>query len=82
MAQTVRIVLNRQGVRDLLRSHEVSADLERRAKRIANAAGDGMEVEATTGRNRARVSVRTATTEAILAEAKERTLTKSLDAGR
>lgn len=78
----VRIVLNRRGVRDILRSREVADDLRRRAERIAAAAGPGHEVEVAIGRNRARASVRTATIDAMVAEGTSRTLTRALDAGR
>jgi hypothetical protein len=77
-----QVKLDPQGIRDLLRSQEVLRDLERRARNIASAAGEGMEVDAEIGKNRARASVRTATLEARIAEASDRTLTKSLDAGR
>lgn len=78
----VRVVLNRGAVRELLRSQEVLADLTRRGKRIAAAAGDGMEVDSAVGAKRARVSVRTATSEARKAEADQRALTRALDSGR
>lgn len=77
-----RIVMNRKGARDLLRSKEVLADLERRAIQIADAAGEGMEPSAMVGKNRARASVITATQEAREAEAIHRKLTRSIDAGR
>ena len=82
MATSVRIVLNRKGMRQLLRSPEVLADLKRRAEAIAAAAGSGMEVSAMVGRNRARASVITATSEARNAEATSRALTRAIDAGR
>lgn len=82
MARNVRVELNRAAVRDLLKSPEVLADLERRAEAIAAAAGEGMEVDSQIGSNRARASVRTATFEAMRAEATERRLTRALDAGR
>lgn len=81
MAKT-RIVLNRKGIRALLRSPEVLADLERRAERIAATAGDGMEASAMVGKNRARASVITATSEARKAEATRRALTRAIYAGR
>ena len=77
-----RIVLNSRGVRQLLRSPEVLADLKRRADQIALAAGPGMEASAMVGQNRARASVVTATHSARRAEATGRALTRSLDAGR
>lgn len=78
----VRVVLNRAGVGELLRSAEVKAELERRAARIAAAAGAGNEVESGVGRTRARAAVVTETFEAKHSEAKDRTLTRALDAGR
>lgn len=77
-----RIVLNRKGVKALLRSPEVLADLKQRAERIAAAAGSGMEVSAMVGQNRARASVITATRSARRAEATSRALTRAIDAGR
>lgn len=74
--------LNRAGVRELLRSPEVKADLEARARRVAARAGDGMRVESATGRNRARAAVITDTIEARRAEAKHRALTSAIDAAR
>lgn len=78
----VRIVLNRSGVRKLLRSDEVRRDLERRAERIAAAAGPGFEADSEIGRNRARAEVRADTLEAKIVEARHRRLTRSMDAGR
>lgn len=78
----VRIVLNRRGVRDLLRSRDVLRDLERRGNAIARAAGAGHRVESEIGPNRARVAVITDTTEAVISEATDRTLTRAFDAAR
>ena len=78
----LRIVLNRSGVRELLRSPEIQGDLRRRADRIASAAGPGHEVDVAAGRNRARASVRTDSIDAMFDEATARNLTRSLDAGR
>ena len=79
---TVRFELNRQAVREFLRSAEVRADLERRARQIAAAAGPGHRVESEIGANRARAAVITDTIEAMIGEARDRNLTRSLDAGR
>lgn len=73
------IKLNRSGVKELLKSGAVLADLEARAARVAAAAGDGFEVDSEVGANRARASVRTVTREAIEAEAQERALTRAVD---
>jgi hypothetical protein len=82
------VTLNRKGVRQLLRSSEVLDDLGRRAEAIeeaANAAAGepgAFEWDAEVGSNRARASVRTASREGMIAEAKDRALTRSIDAGR
>jgi hypothetical protein len=82
MAGNVRIELNKDGVAKLLKSPEVQADLKRRGEAIAAAAGDGFEAESAVGATRARVVVRTATPAAMEREAIDRTLIRSLDAGR
>lgn len=78
----VRIVVNHAAVRELLRSPAVLKNLEERARRIAAQAGEGMEVGTYIGPNRARATVITATVEARLAEARDRALTRAIDAGR
>lgn len=78
----VRVVLNRRGVRDLLRSDEVLYDLERRANAVAAAAGPGHRVETTVGRNRARAAVITDDFAAAYSEATSRNLTAAVDAAR
>lgn len=79
---STRIKLNSKAVRDLLRSADMVADLDERARRIANAAGDGFKSEARAGRSRALASVWTAGREAREAEARNRALTRAIDAGR
>ena len=89
MAQA-RIRINSAGVKQLLQSQEVQADLQRRANAIAGAAGGEpgdfrAEVEVLGGSSklgRAMGYVVTATTEARRAEAEDRALTRALDAGR
>lgn len=76
---SVKVKLNRSAVGSLLK---LTDDLRARAERIASAAGPGMEVEVTVGATRARAVIVTATTEARIAEATDRVLTRSLDAGR
>lgn len=78
----VKIKLNSRGISELLRHPNVVADLDDRAKRIARAAGPGMESESQVGRKRALALVWTATREARLAEAQSRALTSAIDAGR
>jgi hypothetical protein len=76
------VKLNRKGMRDLLRSEEVRKDLDRRAARVAAAAGPGMEHSSTIGRNRALAMVWTETVDAMVAEATDRKLTRAIDAAR
>lgn len=78
----VRIKINRDAVRALLTSPEVTEDLTRRGDRMAAAAGDGVEAETTRNRDRSVVFVRTETFEAKRAEAEDRALTRAIDAGR
>lgn len=84
MAGIIRVQMNSDGARAILRSERVRQDLERRGRAMAAAAGGepDFEVESQIGDNRARASVRTATHEAREAEANERALTKAIDAGR
>ena len=78
-----KIKLNGAGFVALLQGPEVQADLKRRARRIALAAGPGMVAEnVRLSRKRARVTVKTATPEARKAEAERRALTQAIDAGR
>lgn len=76
------IKLNTKGIGELLKSPEIQADLLRRARNIARAAGPGMEASVRVGPSRARASVITATDGAREREARDRALTRALDAGR
>jgi len=78
---TVKFVLNRAGVRELLRGAQMQAEVTRRAEHIAAAAGPGHEVVSSVGRNRARAEVRTTTIEAKIAEAAHQNLTRAIRAG-
>jgi hypothetical protein len=84
MASTVRIEITPGAITALLKGPEVQADLRARVERIAAAAGDSedYEVDTRVGATRARASVRTASYAAMRDEAKNRTLTRALDAGR
>jgi hypothetical protein len=89
-----RVVLNRAGMRDLLRRETVRADLHARAERVAAAAkaanilvegipGDEplpVEVDSSIGRNRARATVSLHHPSGVAVEAKHSLLTHSLDA--
>ena len=82
MARAVKVVVDRAAVRALLRSAPIQHDLERRARRIAATAGPGHRIETSAGANRARVAVITDSDEAKVAESRNRSLTRSIDAGR
>ena len=82
MAQKIRVELNSAGIDQLLKSPEVMAELQRRAGRVAAAAGEGFEAETYIGRDRARAVVRSTTAKAARAEAQDRALTRALDAAR
>jgi len=80
-----RLELNSAGVRELLKSPEVQADLARRAGAIAAQAsqsggqfGSNVQVGAT----RARAIAFTADAHAQELEARDRVLTRAVDAGR
>ncbi len=76
------VKLDSRGMRALLRSEEVRADLGRRALAIAAAAGPGHAASSIIGRRRALALVWTDTMEARRAEATDRKLTRSIDSGR
>ena len=82
MAAKVTIKLDSPGIEKFLRSAEVEQDMRRRAGNIARAAGDGMHHGTVQGRDRVAGQVWTGTVQARQAEAKDRTLTRALDAGR
>lgn len=77
------IKFNNKAFRDLRTSAAVQADLAERAKRIADAAGEGFAVgDGEEARNRARASVVAVTPQARAKNARENTLLHALDAGR
>jgi hypothetical protein len=78
-----KIKLNNAAFRELRTSEAVQADLAERAKRIADAAGEGFEVgDGEAARNRARASVVAVTAQAQAENARNNTLLRALDAGR
>lgn len=78
----IRWELNKPGVAALLRSPGVKADLQRRADRIALAAGAGVVGYVWEGFDRSRARVFTASEEADYRQARYRTLSRAIDAGR
>lgn len=81
-AKVTKIEYHGAAFRALNRSKDVLADLTRRGQNIAGAAGEGVGIQASVGANRARVTVATETREAAVREAEEKTLTRSIGAGR
>lgn len=89
MAGMVRIEVVPEGVVEILKSQAVQDRLAQAGEAIASAANaaagldDGFEVvRGTGGKTRTRVFVQTASAEGMRAEATNRALSKSLDAGR
>lgn len=82
--RNVEIRLNRSGVRSLLRSSEVQADLTRRAENIKNGLDlvEEYDVTEAVGRSRARASVVAVGPHARNREAKSKTLLAALSRGR
>ena len=76
MADNFKFELNRDGVRQLLQSDEMVAVLKKHAQSVQNRAGKGYSVHV--GRNRANVSVRTSTDEAVRDNLEKNTLLRSL----
>lgn len=85
MATKMRIELNRDGIRKLLKSQVVHDELMRRAEAIATAAGGeaaGFVAADSVSPDRAAVQVKTTTLEARRREARDRTLTRAIFAGK
>lgn len=78
----VKFVLNRAGVRELLRSSAAEAVCESYANEIRARAGDGYEVTTYVGKNRVNASVYAATYEARLDNYENNTLLKARGGGR
>ena len=70
--------LNRQGVRDFLRSEAMQQILLQRATEIQKRAGDGYEVSTFAGTNRANATVKATTVKAKKDNKKNNTLLKAV----
>lgn len=86
MAGSIRVELNSAGAAAILTSAGVAADMERRGRAIASAAGPGFEVTTGTlqygGSPRAAAVVRAVSASAKRAQARDRVLNAAIDAGR
>lgn len=82
MAAKVRIELDHKGIRELLTSEPIAASCLDAANTIASRAGEGFEVlplrQMDFGGGRVGYAVYTATEEARIAEAEEKTLSKAV----
>lgn len=74
----LEFVLNRAGVKQLLKSQEMQEVCESYAEEVASKCGDGYEVDTYVGKNRANASVRTVTAEAVRDNFENNTLEKAL----
>ena len=74
----VKFVLNRSGVRELLRSQEMMDVIRDYAQQVADRAGDGYGLSEYVGRNRVNVSIGAETKEASQDNYDNNTLLKAL----
>jgi len=74
----VKVVLNRQGVKDMLKSDEMMAICKEYADGVAERAGDGYEVSTYNGRTRVNAQIAPKTVQAIRDNMKNNTLLKAV----
>jgi len=77
----VKIVLNREGVRELLKSSEMKSICEEHANAALNKLGNGYEVTTMTGKNRVNASICAVSDEAKRENLKNNTVLKALGGG-
>jgi hypothetical protein len=80
--KVTKLVFKTAGFRKILRSGAALADVSRRGRAMASAAGEGFGVETSTGANRVRATVATETWDAARREATNKVLTRAIGAGR
>ena len=78
-ANKVKVELDKEGVRALLRSGEFLEACEAEAGKIAARAGDGFATNPYVGKNRVNVSVYPATAEAFRQTMKDNALVKAMN---
>ncbi|WNM72797.1 hypothetical protein SEA_REDFOX_10 [Arthrobacter phage RedFox] len=81
-SKVTRIVFNYAAFNRVRKDGAVVADLAARGRAIADAAGEGVGVQTSVGATRARVVVATETRAAAEREARDKTLTAAIGAGR
>lgn len=78
MSSKVKVELNREGVRELLRSSEMESLLKELADNARSRLGDGYETDTYTGKTRVNASIRAVTREARRENIETNSLLKSL----
>lgn len=78
MAKTVKLELNREGVRELLKSDEAMAVCQRLADAALGNLGDGYETSPYRGENRVNVSIAAVTWKAYRENLQSNTVLKAL----
>lgn len=81
MADT-KVKLNLRGLNALMTSREVTAEVVKRAQAIQRAAGPNFEVNVVPHKFTARAFIRPANVEGAKEEARDKRLTRALNAGR
>lgn len=80
--ERITVKVNSRQVESYLKSASVQAELGRRARAAADAAGPGYEASVIVGATRARASVITATPEAMADNARNQSLLRAIGAQR
>lgn len=78
MAKNLKIVLNNEGVKALLKSPEMLSICEKHANNALSRLGDGYEVSSKTGVNRVNASIKAVTRKAKKDNLKNNTILKAL----
>lgn len=81
MAKAV-VTLNLKGINELMTQRRVQAEVLRRARSIQQAAGENFEVASKPHKWTARAFVQAANYKGMVEEARDKRLTRSIDAGR
>ena len=81
MADNLKVVLNRSGVRELLRSQEMMNVCTHLAYEAKSKLGDGYEVSYRTGKNRVNASIAAVSPEAIKENKRKNTILKAMGGG-
>ena len=78
MSEKLQIILNSEGIRELLKSLEIENVLEELADNIQRRAGEEFDTETTIGKNRVNVKIKPSSPRAYYSNLKHDTLIKAL----